>query len=59
MTSVEARELDRDLSGRAGIPVARRTSRREEFELLGLLLGILLVLLVLALTIGVGSAYLT
>ena len=59
MTSVEAREVDGDLSGRAGIPVARRTSRGEEFELLGLLLGILLVLLVLALTLGVGPAVLT
>jgi len=59
MTSIKARELDGDLTGRAGIPVARRTSRGEEFELLGLLLGILLVLLVLALTIGVGPAVLT
>jgi hypothetical protein len=59
MTSVEAREVDGDLSGRAGIPVARRTSRRDEFELLGLLAGILLILLVLALTLGVGPTYLT
>jgi len=59
MTSIEARELDGDLTGREGIPVARRTSRGEEFELLGLLVGILLVFLVLALTIGVGPAVLT
>ena len=59
MTSVEAREVDGDLTRRAGIPVARRTSRRDEFELLGLLAGILLILLVLALTLGVGPGYLT
>jgi hypothetical protein len=59
MTSIEARERDGDLTRRAGIPVARRASRGDEFELLGLLVGILLILLVLALTIGVGPGYLT
>ncbi|MGO9181148.1 MAG: hypothetical protein ACLQBX_12535 [Candidatus Limnocylindrales bacterium] len=59
MTSIEARELDGDLTRKAGIPVARRSSRRDEFEVLGLLAGILLVLLVLALTLGVGPGYLT
>ncbi|MGO9177848.1 MAG: hypothetical protein ACLQBX_09205 [Candidatus Limnocylindrales bacterium] len=59
MTSIEAREQIGDLAGRAGTQVGPRTRRREEFELLGLLLGILLILLVLALTIGVGPAYLT
>ncbi|MGC8635322.1 MAG: hypothetical protein ACP5VP_11840, partial [Candidatus Limnocylindrales bacterium] len=39
-------------------PCRRRALRRGDFEMLGLLLGILLVLMVLALTLGAGRAYL-
>ena len=59
MTTIEARERGGELAGGTGIPVERPARRRDELEMLGLLLGILLVLLVLALTIGVGQAYLT
>ena len=59
MTSLESRERGGDLTGRVGIPLARRLSPREEVEPLGLLVGILLILLVLALTLGTGPGYLT
>jgi hypothetical protein len=58
MTSLEVREQDGDRAGGAGIPREGRARRREDFELLGLLVGISLVLLVLALTLGTGQAYL-
>ena len=59
MTTIDARERGGDLAGSPGIPDERRAHRRDDLEMLGLLLGILLVLLVLALTIGVGQVYLT
>jgi hypothetical protein len=59
VTTIEAREHGGDLAGSTGIPDERRAHRRDDLEMLGLLLGVLLVLLVLALTIGVGQAYLT
>jgi hypothetical protein len=52
MTSLAALDRDGELAGRAAIPV-RRASRRDEFEGLGLLFGILAVLLILAVTAGV------
>ncbi len=59
MTTIDARERGGDLAGSTGIPNERRAHRRDDLEMLGLLLGILLVLLVLSLTIGVGQVYLT
>jgi len=51
-TTIEVRERGGDVVGSAVVPVARRVRGRDEFEVLGLLLGILLVLLVLAVTLG-------
>lgn len=48
-------ELGRELAGGPGIVVGRRTSRRDRFEALSLLLGILGVLLVVAMTAGAAS----
>lgn len=45
-------ELGRELAGGSGILVGRRASRRDRFEALCLLLGILGVLLVVAMTVG-------
>ncbi|MGC8634119.1 MAG: hypothetical protein ACP5VP_05575 [Candidatus Limnocylindrales bacterium] len=58
MTSLDVRERDGDRAGGPGIPLEGRARRRDDLEMLGLLLGILLVLLVLALTLGAGQAYL-
>jgi hypothetical protein len=38
--------------GSAVVPVARRVRRRDEFEAIGLLLAVLVVLLVLTVTLG-------
>ena len=57
MTSIESGDRVGDLAARTGIPVVRRARRRDDVEMLGLVLGILLVLLVLALTLGVSPAY--
>jgi len=45
-------ELGTGLAGGSGVLVGRRASRRDRFEALGLLLGILGVLLVVAMTVG-------
>jgi hypothetical protein len=45
-------ELGLDLTGGSGILVERRASRRDRFEALGLLLGILGILVVVAMTVG-------
>jgi len=45
-------ELGGEQAGGSGILVGRRASRRDTFEALGLLLGILGVLLVVAMTAG-------
>jgi hypothetical protein len=45
-------ELGREVAGGPGILVGRRTSRRDRFEALGLLLGILGILIVVAMTVG-------
>jgi len=52
MATVRAREPARELAGGAGILVGRRARRRDRFEALGLLLGILGVLLFVAVTVG-------
>jgi uncharacterized membrane protein len=57
MTSIESGDQARDLVARTGAPAMRRARRRDDIEILGLVLGILLVLLVLALTLGVGPAF--
>jgi len=51
-TTIEVRERGGDVVGSAVGPVARRVRRRDEFEVLGLLLAVLVVLLVLAVTFG-------
>jgi hypothetical protein len=56
VTSIESGDRAGDLAAGAGMPVVRRARRRDDIEMLGLVLGILLVLLVLALTLGVGPA---
>ena len=48
-------ELRLDVARGSGILVGRRASRRDKFEALGLLLGILGVLLVVAMTVGAAS----
>ena len=52
MTTIESPELSRDLASGSGILVGRRASRRDKFEALGLLLGILGILVVVAITVG-------
>ncbi len=52
MTSMQTPGLLGGRDGDAVTPVGQRARRREEFEALGLLLGVLGVLLVLALTLG-------
>jgi hypothetical protein len=50
--TIEVRERGGGVAGSAVAPVARRVRRRDEFEVLGLLLAVLVVLLVLAVTFG-------
>jgi hypothetical protein len=50
-TTIEMPARRGDAVGSAVVPVARRVRRRDEFEVLGLLLAVLLVLLVLAVTL--------
>ena len=45
-------ELSRDLASGSGILVGRQASRRDRFEALGLLLGIIGILVVVAITVG-------
>jgi hypothetical protein len=51
MTTAEAPEVSTYLAGRARPAAARRGARRDEFEVVGLLLGILGILLVVV-TLG-------
>jgi len=50
--TIEARERDGGVAGSAVAQVAQRVRRRDEFEALGLLLAVLVVLFVLAATMG-------
>ena len=50
--TIEVRERGGDVVGRAVVPVARRVRGRDAFDVLGLLLAVLVVLLVLAVTFG-------
>ena len=50
--TIEVRERGGDVVGSAVVPLARRVRRRDDFEALGLLLAVLVVLLVLAVTFG-------
>lgn len=52
MTTFATREHGREPSDIAGIVARRRSSRRDTFEAIGLLLGVLIILLGLALTVG-------
>ena len=52
MTTAEAPEVSSYLAGRAGPAPARRRGRRDEFEVVGLLLGILGVLIIVVVTLG-------
>jgi len=51
-TTIEVRERGGDVVGHKVAPVARRVRRRNEFEALSLLLAVLVVLFVLAVTMG-------
>jgi hypothetical protein len=51
--AVEATLPRREQAGSAAIETGRRTSRRDSFEAVGLLLGILVILLVVTLVIGI------
>jgi hypothetical protein len=53
IVTVEVIDLGREPAGPAGILVGRPTRRRDHFEALGLLLGMLGVLLIVALVFGV------
>jgi hypothetical protein len=53
MPTIEVRERGGDVVGSAVAPVARRVRRRDEFEAIGLLLA---VLVVLVLTVTLGAA---
>jgi hypothetical protein len=52
MTAIEIPEHGRELAGDTGARLEPRARRRDELEMLGLLLGILGVVFVLALTLG-------
>ena len=52
MPTIEVRERGGGVAGSAVAPVARRVRRRDEFEAIGLLLAVLVVLLVLTVTLG-------
>jgi len=52
MTTFATREHGREPGGITGMAVMRRSSRRDTLEALGLLLGVLVILLGLALTVG-------
>jgi hypothetical protein len=52
MSIAEAPEVAADLAGRARPALARRGARRDEFEAVGLILGILGILLVVVVTLG-------
>ena len=50
--TIEVRERGGDVVGSAVALIARRVRRRDEFEALSLLLAVLVVLFVLAVTMG-------
>jgi len=50
--SIEASERGGDSADAAGIPIGRRAQRRNEYDALGLLLGVFGVLFVLAVILG-------
>ena len=50
--TIEVRERGGGVAGSAVAPVARRVRRRDEFEAVSLLLAVLVVLFVLAVTMG-------
>jgi hypothetical protein len=50
--TIEVRERGGDVAGGSAAPVARRVRQRDEFEALSLLLAVLVVLFVLAVTMG-------
>ena len=52
MTTADAPEVSSYLAGRARPAPARRGARRDEFEVVGLLLGILGVLIIVGVTLG-------
>jgi hypothetical protein len=51
-TTIEVRERGGDVIGSAVVPLARRVRRPDDFEVLGLLLAVLVVLLVLVVAFG-------
>ena len=51
-TTIEVRERGGDVVGSAVVPVAQRVRRHDDFEVLGLLPAVLVVLLVLTVTFG-------
>ncbi len=56
MTVIDAPPLRRDSADRVGELAGRPVGRRDRFEAVGLLLGILGVLVVVALTVGAGPS---
>lgn len=52
MTTADRPEVSSYLAGRARPAPARRGARRDEFEVVGLLLGILGVLIIVVVTLG-------
>jgi hypothetical protein len=52
MTTAEAPEVSSNLAVRARPAPARRGARRDEFEVVGLLMGILGVLIIVVVTLG-------
>jgi hypothetical protein len=57
--TIEVRERRGGVAGNAVAPVARRVRRRDEFEAVSLLLAVLVVLFVLAVTMGATPLFLT
>ncbi len=56
MTTAEASEVRRDVAGPAEFRVMPRIRRRDQYEAVGLLVGILGVLLLVVVTIGATQA---
>lgn len=57
MTTIERSALGDERAGDAGLPAGRRAGRRDSYEAVGLLLGILGVLIAVVVTVGAGPRF--
>lgn len=57
VTTIERSALGDGRAGDAGVPVGRRAGRRDSYEAVGLLLGVLGVLIAVVVTVGAGPRF--